>query len=541
MVHRPLQTFCLLASVICALLAAACSRRETPADEGIRTQTLLVGNLAEPKDLDPHVIVAYTDMNIIAAIFEGLTVLDEKTAQPLPGMADRWDISADGLVYTFHIRAGALWSDGTPVTAQDFAYSFQRILTPAFASEYSYMLWPIKNAEAFNAGKLTDFSAVGVATPDAATLRLTLERPTPYLLTLAAHSTWYPVPRTAIEKSGKMESRGTAWTRPGNLVGNGPFVLTEWIPNARITVDKNERYWDAANVRLKRIRFFPTESADVEERNFRAGQVHITYDMPASKIPAYRGQQPSPLRNDALLSIYYIDFNVQKPPLDNPLVRRALALAVDREALSHSVLDNIWPAARAFVPPDCGGYTSRSGIGHDVTEARRLLAQAGYPDGKGLPSFAFQVLNDIHQPKLAEAIQAMWARDLGVHITIEPNEQKIWMQNQQSMNYQMGFMGWTADFPDPITFLSLCQTGNGNNWSGWSNPAFDHLLDQAANTADAPARFELLQQAETLMLTEAPVSPLVTRTRTYLIHPAVKNWDPAIVGIHLYKKVYLAP
>jgi len=541
MVHRLLRTLCLLSSAACLLLTAACSRRETPADEGVRTQTLLVGNLAEPRDLDPQVITAYTDMNIVAAIFEGLTVLDEKTALPLPGTADRWEISADGTVYTFHIRADAKWSDGTPVTAQDFAYSFQRILTPAFASEYSYMLWPIKNAEAFNAGKLTDFSAVGIATPDAATLRLTLERPTPYLLALAAHSTWYPVSRAAIEKSGKMESRGTAWTRPGSLVGNGPFVLTEWIPNARITVDKNSHYWDAANVRLNRIRFFPTESADVEERNFRAGQVHVTYDVPASKVATYRAQQPSPLRNDPLLSLYYINFNLQKPPLDNALVRRALALAVDREALSRSVLDGVWPAARAFVPPNCGGYTSRSVIRHDVAEAKRLLAEAGYPDGQGLPSFSLQVLNDIHQPKVAEAIQAMWARDLGVHVTIETNEQKIWIQNQQSMTHQIGFMGWAGDFPDPVTFLSICQTGNGNNWNGWSNADFDHLLDQAAVTADAAARFELMQQAEALMLAEAPISPLVTRTSTYLIHPAVKNWDPAILGIHLYKKVYLAP
>ena len=265
-----------------------------------------------------------------------------------------------------------------------------------------------------------------------------------------------------------MEARGTPWTRPGNLVGNGPFVLTEWIPNARITVDQNSHYWDAANVRLKRIRFFPTESADVEDRNFRAGQVHVTWDVPASKVTTYQAQQPSPLRNDPLLSLFYIDFNTQKPPLDNPLVRRALALAVDREALSRSVLDNIWPGARSFVPPDCGGYTSRSRVTHDVAEAKRLLAEAGYPDGKGLPSFALQVLNDIHQPKLAEAMQAMWARDLGVHVTIETNEQKIWVQNQQSMNYQIGFMGWTRGFPRPHHLpLASCQTGNGNNWSGW--------------------------------------------------------------------------
>ncbi len=551
MVARLLRHACLLSAVPCLpaiglaaaglLFFAACSRHATPAEEGIRTQTLLIGNLAEPQDLDPHILTAYTDMNIAAAIFEGLTIPDERTGVPLPGTSDRWDISADGLVYKFHIRANAKWSDGTPVTSRDFAYSFQRILTPELASEYSYMLWPIKNAEAYNAGKLKDFSQVGIATPDDATLVLTLERPTPYLLALAAHSTWYPVQRACIEKFGTMAQRSTRWTRAGNLVGNGPFKLTEWNPNTRITVEKDPNYWDAASVRLNRIRFFPTESADTEERNFRVGQVHITYDLPLSKVAAYRAQSPSPLRIDPLLSLYYLNFNLKKPPFDNPLVRRALSLAIDRAAIARSVLDGVLPAATSFVPPDCGGYNSRTHVGYDVAAAKRLLAEAGYPDGKGLPTFSLQVLNDIRQPKMAEAIQAMWARDLGVHVAIETNEQKIWFQNQQSMQHQIGFMGWTADFPDPVTFLSICQTGNGNNWSGWSNPEYDRLMGEADHTADAKARFELMQQAEKILLTDLPTPPLVYRSRTYLIHPAVKNWAPAIIGIHLYKKVYLAP
>lgn len=541
MVHRLFRTSCLLSSVTCLLLLAACGKRETPVDEGIRTQTLLVGNLAEPRDLDPQVITAYTDMNIVAAIFEGLTVLDEQTGSPLPGAADRWDVSPDGLVYTFHLRANGQWSNGDKVTAQDFAYSFQRILSPAFASEYSYMLWPIKNAEAFTSGKLKDFAQVGIATPDDATLVLTLERPTPYLLALAAHSTWYPVQRATIEKFGRMDQTGTAWTRAGNLVGNGPFMLTEWTTNARITVEKNPHYWDAAHVRLNRIRFFPTESADVDERNFRAGQVHLTYDVPVSKIAGYRAQNPSPLRNDPLLGMYYLNFNVTKPPFNNPLLRRALGLAIDREAISRTVYEGVWPASFSFTPPNCGGYTARTKVKEDYAEARRLLAAAGYPEGKGLPSIPLQVLNDVRQPKLAEALQAMWLKELGIRVTIESSEQKVWLQNQQSLSHQVGVMGWTADFPDPVTFLSLGITGNGNNYTGWSDATFDDLMNRAANTADAAARLEFFQQAEARLLGEASVSPLVNRSRTYLIHPAVKNWDSAIVGIHLYKKVYLQP
>jgi len=529
----------LFAAGLLALIG--CSKRVTPAEEGIRTQTLLLGNLAEPKDLDPHVVTAYTDMNVLAALFEGLTVLDEQTSAALPGAADKWDVSADGLTYTFHIRDNATWSNGEKLTSRDFAYAFQRILTPSFASEYAYMLWPIKNAEAFSSGKLTDFGEVGVSTPDDATLRLVLERPTPYLPTLAAHNSWFPVSRANVEKFGKMDQRGTAWTRPDNLVCNGPFVLKEWTPNARIVVDKNPKYWDAAQVRLNQIRFFPVESADVEERNFRAGQLHLTFDVPVSKIASYRAQSPSPLRNDALLGMYYLNFNTTKPPLDNPLVRRALSLAIDREAISRTVYENVWPASRAFTPPNCGGYTPRVQVRDNFDEARRLLAEAGYPGGKGLPSFAIQVLNDIRQPKAAEALQAMWQRELGVKITIEANEQKVWLQNQQSLSHQIGILGWVGDFPDPITFLSLALTGNGNNYSGWSNKQYDQLLDQASLTADPAARFELFQKAEALMLDEAPVAPLVTRSRTFLIHPAVKHWDLTQVGIHLYKKVYLGP
>lgn len=521
------------------LLLTACGRRETPVAEGIRTGTLLLGNLAEPRDLDPQVITAYTDMNIAAALFEGLTALDERTAQPLPAAADRWEISPDGLVYTFHLREGAKWSNGDKLTAQDFAYSFQRILTPSFASEYAYMLWPIKNAEAFNTGKLTDPAQLGIATPDESILRLTLERPTPYLLGLAAHNSWYPVHKATIEKFGRMDQSGTAWTRAGNLVGNGPFLLKEWKTNAHIDVEKNPHYWDAAVVKLNRIRFVPTESAEVEDRNFRSGQVHVTFDVPVSKIAPYRAQNPSPLRNDPLLGVYYLNFNTTKPPFDNPKVRRAFSLAIDRDALSRSVYDSVWPANRSFTPPDCGGYTPRAKVQGDYAEARRLLAEAGYPAGKGFPSVPLQVLNDLRQPKAAEALQAMWQRELGVPVTIETNEQKIWIQNQQSLSHHLGIMGWTADFPDPINFLSLGLTGNGNNYTGWSNAEFDRLIAQGENTVDPAARFELFQQAEALLLAESPIAPLVTRSRTYQIHPAVKNWDPALVGIHLYKKVYL--
>ncbi len=532
---RPLSALLVLS----ALLTASCTKHETPVEEGIRTHTLLIGNANEPATLDPSLIDAYTDMNVAVALFEGLTVLDEKTSAALPGVAERWDLSPDGLVYTFHLRPTAQWSNGDPVTAEDFAYSFRRILTPDFASVYSYMLWPIRNAEAFNSGKLKDFSSVGVTVLDAHTLRITLVRPTPYLLALAAHNTWMPVPRATVEKYGRMTDRATAWTRPGNLVGNGPFILTEWQPNSRIVVTKNPRYWDAAHNRLERVIFFPTEQSDTEERNFRAGQVHLTYSVPSSKIPVYQQSSPGQLRLDPLLSLLYVNFNSTRPPLNNPKVRRALAQAIDRAAICRSIYNGSRLPTQTLTPPGCGDYTPPAGIPFDFAAARALLAEAGYPGGRGLPSLPFQVLNDEKTPKVAEALQAMWQKELGVHITIEPYEQKTQLQNQQSLNFTLGIQGWTADIPDPITFLGTFTTGNGNNWTGWGSKDYDTLIEQAGQIADPAARLALLKRAETLLLNEAPLAPIMVGSRSYLIHPAVKNWQSAPLGIHRYQVIEL--
>lgn len=521
------------------ILVAGCARHESPVDAGIRTHTLLVGNLAEPADLDPQIVTAFTDQNITLALFEGLTAIDEKSALPIPAVAERWDISPDALTYTFYLRPTARWSNGERVTAADFAYSIQRILSPGLASEYAYMLWPIKNAEAFNKGKLTDFSAVGVSVVNRDTLRLTLERPTAYLLSLAAHPTWFPVHQATIEKFGRRDQRSTLWTRPGHLVGNGAFVLEEWSPNARVVVAKNPHYWNAAHNSLERVVFLPTENPDVEERNFRAGQVHITYGLPTEKIAAYRERSPEQLRRDPFLQTFFLRFNVTKPPFDNAKVRRALALAVDRDAITRHVLREAYVPAPSLTPPDCAGYTSHARVTVDYAAARALLAEAGYPGGKGLPPFELQLRNDDLQPKVAEAIQAMWQRELGVRATLGPVEQKTWLQNQQTLNYSAVFSGWAGDFADPATFLELFLTGGGNNWTGWSDPEYDREIQAAARTVDASTRLAHFQTAEARLLDQAPITPLYYGARVYAIHPAVKNWQPALLGFHRYQEVKL--
>ena len=374
---------------------------------------------------------------------------------------------------------------------------------------------------------------------DATTLRITLEQPTPYLPSLAAHTTWLPVPRATIEKFGRFDQRGTAWTRPGNLVGNGPFVLRAWEPNARIVVDKNPHYWDAAHVRLNRIVFFPIENGEAEENAFRSGQLDVTYGLPVTKIAAYRREHPDELRIDTRLASYYLFINVTRPPLDNPRLRRALALAVDREAIARDVLANSRTPAHSFTPPDCAGYTARAGVPDDFAQARRLLAEAGYPGGRGLPAFEVQSYSAEASVRTLEAIQEMWKRNLGVHISIVSLEQRTLFHNQRTRNYSIAFSAWIADYADPSTFLDTMVSGNGNNWSGWSDPAYDRLIAAAAATPDNGRRYELFQQAEAILLQQAPLIPLFYGEQPYLIRPWVRNWPPSKLGFVRFTNIWL--
>ena len=508
-------------------------------DAGIRTGTLLVGNAAEPGDLDPQTAAVLNDQIIQIALFEGLTALDEETTVPVPAAAERWEVSADGLTWTFHLRTGLKWSNGETLTAGDFIQSWRRLLNPAFAAEGAWYFFPVRNAEAYNSGRLTEVTAIGLAAPDEHTLVITLERPTPYLPALVSLPSWFPVNPRVMAKFGGMDKRGTAWTRPGNLVSNGPFRLTEWVPNARITVEKNPLYWDAARTRLQQIVFFPIENPDVEERDFRAGQLHVTFNLPISRLTAWREKEPAQLRLDAQSQINFLRFNVTKPPLSDARVRRALNLALDRDTLARTVLQGSRPPAHSFTPPGTGGYTARATVGVDFDSARRLLAEAGYPGGQGLPVIEMQCRSNELSPKLAEALQAIWQRELGVRISIAPVEQKTWVQNQQTLNYSITLAAWTADYPDPLTYLGLFTSDSSYNWTGWKNPAYDGLLAAAATTLDPHQRYEIFQQADKLLLEDSPVAPVYIGAQTYLIHPAVQGWVPSPLVFRRFQLVTL--
>ena len=522
-------------------LASGCGRRETPVQAGIRDQVLHLGNGSEPRDLDPHVVVSYNDFNIVVALFEGLTGVDETTSRPIPAAAERWETSADGLVWRFHLRSGARWSNGDALTAHDFVFGIHRALSPNLASEYAYVLFPIRNARAFNAGQLADFAQVGVRASDNQTLEITLAQPTPYLAAAATLPAWFPANQAAIEKLGPFDDRAVPWTRPENMVCNGPFLLKEWSPGSRVVVERNPNYWDARHVRLTRLVFYPIENAATQEAAFRAGQLHLTSDVPLSKIALYRQNQPGILRIDPFLDTAFLRFNTGRKPFTDRRVRQALARAFDRTALVRDVTLGGQQPAHCLTPPGIPGYTARAAIPDDFAGARRLLAEAGYPGGRGFPRVEIQFATLELNQRLLEAVQQMWRRELGIEVSLANKEQRVWLNDERLRNYDLSYAHWIGDYVDPSTYLELFTTDSGNNSTGWSSREYDHLIAAAGSVLDPAQRNKLYQQAEALLLDEAPIAPIFFGTRVFLCHPAVKNWRPALLGLHQYKDVYLEP
>jgi oligopeptide transport system substrate-binding protein len=522
------------------LLAGGCGRRETRVERATRAGILLLGNNADPSSLDPQIIITLSDSRIAAALFEGLTIPDPVTLAPRPGVAESWDYDAKTLTWTFHLRANARWSNGDPVTARDFVFSYRRILTPALGSDYANMLYPIKNAEAFNEGNITDFSKVGVHALDDRTLQIQLEHPTSYFLALTFHPTYLPVHPATILKFGAMNRRDTGWAKLGALVGNGPFVLTKYVLGDVIEVMKNPRYWNAAHVRLNGIRFYPTSDIDAEEREFRNGLLHVTYTIPLTKIAIYRAEQSPYLRIMPVYAHYFYTINTRKPPLSDPRVRLALNLAIDRKAIVEDVVRGGQIPAYSLTPPSAY-YTSRTQLKEDIPAAQRLLAEAGYPGGKGFPPLELLYNTSEAHRAVAEAIQQMWRVNLGISIHLADVSAPTWIDRRGEGNFQIIRAGWYADYLDPSTFLELYTSDDQIEHSGWSNPKYDELIAAAASETDPAKRREDFQQAEAILLRAAPVITLYYYTTTILVRPEVRGYENNLLDVHPYTDMYLDP
>ena len=535
------QQVYLAAFLLLCFVAAGCGRNETPVQRGNRDGIFYVGIGPDPQELDPQTATGIPEAAILRALGEGLVNLDSRDLHPIPGVAERWEISADGLTYKFHLRAEARWSDGASLTAGDFLASFQRELSPGLGAELSYLLWPIRNAEMFNKGRLADFGKVGVRALDDRTLELTLERPTAYFLTLLAQRMFYPVrPASGSElKRGRAPVADKQGAAAAGWIGNGPFAMAEWRHNREIVLRRNPHYWNAAAVRLKEIHFCVIEDVEAEERAFRAGLLHKTARMPQGKIDAYRRDHPGQLRIDPSLGTYYYLINTMRPPLDDTRVRRALALAIDRTALVQHVARGGQREAEAFTPPGTAGYTARTSLPFDPDTARQLLAAAGYPGGRGLPTLELLFNTNDNHRQLAEAVQAMWQRELGVVARLVNQEWKVFLHSISTGDFAIARAGWSGGYLDPNAFLDNFVSGGANNRTGFADPRYDALLAEAAATTDPDARRELLQEAETRLLEAAPIIPIYHYTYPYLLQPSVRGWPANVLDYHLYQEVEL--
>lgn len=509
------------------LLFTGCAPRSAaPADAVLR-----IAQRNEPADLDPARATLPDEFFIIRALSEGLVTPAPDGGTPLPAAAKRWEISDDGLTWTFHLRQDATWSNGEPVTARDFVASYRRVLTPATAAPKAALFFLVRGAQDFYRGHTDDFGSVGFHAANDHTLIVTLAQPAPHFLAYAASGPWIPVHAATVERHGRQ------WTRPENFVGNGPFVLKEWRPKQRIAVQRRADYWDATAVKLDGIHFLAFDHGDAEERAFRAGQIDVTMAVPQSKIAAYAAESSPRLRQVPLHETRYLAINTQRGPLTDARVRQALSLALDRSALVNHVLQGSQTVARHYVPEGLGGFHSAVALTENIGEAQALLASAGFPGGAGFPVLE---LTGWTQTPVLEAVQAMWKQNLGIQVNIALREARVHQAALNTGDYDIGFMTAIPDVADPANLLDDFRTGASGNYAQWSDPTLDELLDTAAAEPDADGRLQRLAAAEARMLAKAPLAPLYFNRQTFLVAPRVRGWQADALWTRFYKDVTIA-
>ncbi|MEX2141735.1 MAG: peptide ABC transporter substrate-binding protein [Pirellulales bacterium] len=571
-------------------------------------------NRAELKTVDPATATGVPEGRIIRELFEGLCAWHPEDLHPIPGVAKSWDISADKKTYTFHLRKDAVWTDGTPVTAQDFIYSWRRFLHPAMAAEYSYELWYLVNAERFTKqeldvgdnveielpkndaapkenrrpfapgeivkGQLTavepadgsdqaaaektyvvevngqsrrfqqggndgedyawlllDFDSVGLTALDSHTLEVQLKHPVPYFLDLVGFYPLFPVNRRCVESYSNVE-----WTRPENIVTNGPFKLQMRRVRDRIRLVKNETYWDRENVRLNVVDALAADSVTTGLNLYLTNQADWIEFVPGPLAPELLRQNRPDFQPEPFITTEYYRLNVTRPPLDNVLVRRALNLALNKRDIVERVTMAGQQPARSLVPPVVqkrSGYIPAQCEDFDPEKGRALLAEAGYPGGRGLPPITIQHnTNDIHKA-VAELLQYQWKRHLGIQVELRGLEWQAYLQNQQTMQYQVSRAGWTGDYPDPNTYLTMWVTDGGNNQTGWSNAQYDELVQKAQHEPDEQQRLEYFRQAEQILMDELPIIPTYFYVSTSMSKPYVRGYYQNFHDIHPLKDIWI--
>ncbi|MDE0348331.1 MAG: peptide ABC transporter substrate-binding protein [Gammaproteobacteria bacterium] len=498
----------------------------------VDAKVLRIGNGGEPETLDPHRYNLRLEETILNDLFLGLTTFDAH-GNIVPGAAERWSVSDDGRTWTFELRERGRWSDGQPVTARDFVYAFRRLLDPRTAASLAHFMYPVANAAAVNAGE-QPVEAVGVRAPSERSLVVELERPFPFFAERLIYPTGYPVPAHAIERLGD------DWVKPGRMVSNGAFVLDDWQPHAHIDLRPNPHFHDADSVTLSGVRYLPTADSYAAFNRYRAGEIDAIGDFPSGEIDWVREHLADHLRLTPLVSIMYLVFNVTKPPFDNPRVREALGIAIDRELLTARVMQSDEVPSPSLVPPMVPGYTSAVTVAEErptrLERARRLLAEAGYGPGNPL-TVTLRYISGVESKRVQVAISAMW-KDIGVATTLHHTELKSHFADLRQGDFEVAQAGWFGE-NNPEHYLNLLVSDTGDvNYGRFASGAFDALMDRAHAEADLERRLELLREAEAIGLAEHPVTPLYAVTIRGLVNPRIGGWHANPRNVHGARYLY---
>ncbi|AMS43647.1 peptide ABC transporter substrate-binding protein [Aminobacter sp. NyZ550] len=488
------------------------------------------GNSADPESLDPHKTSTVYEAHILRDLFEGL-VMQDQNAEIIPGAAESWTVSDDGTVYTFKLRQGATWSDGSPVTAEDFVYSFRRLEDPATGAEYASMLYVVKNGEEVNTGKAKP-EELGVKAVDANTFEVTLKAPTPYFLEMLTHQSTYPVNKAAIDKLG------ADWIKPGNLVSNGAFTLAEFVPNDHIKLVKNPKFHDAANVKLDAVNYFPTEDRSTAIKRFEAGELDSNDDIPTEQMADLKAKFGDQLRIGAYLGTYYYAIKTDKAPWDNVELRNAVSMAIDRDFLAEKVWQNSMIPGYSMVPPGIEGYTSALATFADKSqidredEAKKVLEKLGYGPDKPLKMEIRYNTSENHK-NTAVAIQEQ-LKPLGIEVTLLNTDTKTHYGHlEQKGDFDVARAGWIADYKDPESFLGISRKASGNNYSNYNSPKFEEAMNKAAAAGGKPEeRLKEMAAAERILIDDVGQIPLLYYSYKNLVSPKIKGFDENVMDVH---------
>ena len=524
--------FALIAvSLVFSVFANGTQDSESPIDAKEKV-VFTRNNATEPQSLDPHHIEGVPEHNIYMCLFEGLVTYNPETLAPEPAVAERWESSEDKLTWTFYLRKDAQWSDGVPITAQTFVDSWLRFLSPETAAAYAYLPGMIiKGASEYNAGEAGPEN-VAIRAIDDHTFQFELVGPAPYALGMLAHYAFSCVPLHAVEK------HGTAWIHPENFVGNGPFTLKNWIPHDKIVMTKNETYWDKENVGIDELIFFPIDDQNTTINMYLQGDIDWIEEVPNARLEEMKLRDE--YHCDPILSVYYYQFNTTCAPFDDVRVRKAFSMAIDRQTLVDRVTRGGQSPAFGMVPP-MANYEPVIGFEEDYEEAKRLLAEAGYPNGEGFPDFSLIYNTSEGHKLIAQYIQQQWNEHLNVECEIENQEWATFIDNRQGQNFTVARAGWGGDYADPNTFLQdLMHSKSGNNDGRYSNPEYDALLKKASLMPAGQERYDVLRQAEMIAIAEdQALMPIYHYTRTHWIDTDVwGGWYTNALDIHPYKFIY---